>query len=83
MRFAIIVQDKANPINLSQLLWGSLGIATSSNKQGIRISPVCQPEPVTRFAIGYMGNGAGIKYIDISLISWRYQPVPCLSQLSS
>jgi len=53
-------------------LRGSLGIATGGDHQGIRTSPVSQPEPVPGFTVGGVSNGAGIQDIDVSLINGRY-----------
>jgi hypothetical protein len=79
--FLTVVQDKVNPINLSQLLTGTLGIATNRHHQSLRISTACQSEQVTAFPIGDMGNSTGIEYIDISPLIRRYQPIACLSKL--
>jgi hypothetical protein len=79
--FLTVVQDKVNPINLSQLLTGTLSIATNRHYQSLGISAACQSEQAAAFPIGDMGNGAGIEYIDISHLIRRYQPIACLSKL--
>jgi len=60
MWLLLVVQDKANPLNLSQLLWYSLGITTGSHHQGVRIPIMCQPEEVARFTVSNMSNRASI-----------------------
>jgi len=81
MLFFPVVQDKVNTFNMSQLLAGPLSIATDSHHQSLRISAMCQSEQATALAVGNMGNGAGIEYIDISPISRRYQPISRLGKL--
>jgi len=80
--FCLVAQDKVNPLNLRQLVVSSFRVATGSHYQGVGISAVRLSQSVTGFAVGNMGNRAGIQYIDISLISWGYQPITCLSKLS-
>jgi hypothetical protein len=81
MRFLAVTQDKVNPFNLGQLLVGPLGIAANSHHQGIRIATARLLQQTAAFAVGNMGNSAGIEYIDISPISHRYQLIPRLGKL--
>ena len=60
---------------MSQLPGSPLSIATAYNKPGVWITAVGLPQEMAAFAVGNMGNGTAIEYIDISHLGGRHQPI--------
>jgi hypothetical protein len=81
VRFFIIAHNKLNPFNLSQLLRGTLGIATGGYQHSIGVVAMNHSQPMSGFTVGDMGNGAGIQDIDVSFIIHSYQLIAGISKL--
>jgi len=60
----------------------SLDVATSSDNQGVRVSPPGQPEPVARLAVGDMGDCAGVGNVNICHIIGGYDLKSRLAKLA-
>jgi hypothetical protein len=70
--------DAAEP---GYLLMFPLGITTGRNNQSPRVLATGQPQVLAAFAVGNMGNRAGIENVDISRTIGSYDTVTGISKL--